>query len=57
MSLGGENILSTRLEYYFPPGENILAGGREYSLPHRVESLPPIDHEKVSPDNTKDVLK
>jgi len=57
MSPGVENILSPRLEYSLPPGENILAEGREYSIPPRVESLPPIDREKVSPHDTKDVLK
>jgi len=40
-----------------PGGENILSPRKEYSLTPRVEILPPIDSEKVSPHDTKDVFK
>jgi len=56
MSPGGEYSFPPA-RIFSPPGENIIAEGREYSLPPRVESLPPIDREKVSPHDTKDVLK
>jgi len=55
--LGGREYSLPPARIFSPPKENILAEGREYSLPPRVESLPPIVHEKVSPYDTKNVLK
>jgi len=59
MSPGGENILSLRLEYSFPRREYSSRGEKIFfpSPTPRVERLPPIEREKVSPHDTKDVLK